>query len=174
MSDGTRRAPASQKPESRQDLPMFGDTRVTPAAKTPENTGAFRGAVVWGTTDRHGDQGHAADRGANRGDQAGMSLDPGYAPGGPAIRHHIAWLDALRFDWTRPAHRAVMWRRACRPRKGVPMTPRIQIVGRLPVELSRRVRAAAKQQRISLNAFLIAALTQALASPPGRRAKRGA
>ena len=40
------------------------------------------------------------------------------------------------------------------------MTPRIQIVGRLPVDLSRRVRAAATHQRVSLNAFLIAALSR--------------
>lgn len=53
------------------------------------------------------------------------------------------------------------------------MTPRIQIVGRLPAELNRRVRAAAKQQRVSLNAFLIAALTKAIeARAP--RAKAGA
>ena len=42
---------------------------------------------------------------------------------------------------------------------------RIQIVGRLPVELSRRVRAAAKKQKLSLNTFLIAALTRAVDSP---------
>ncbi len=42
------------------------------------------------------------------------------------------------------------------------MTARIQIVGRLPVALSRRVRAAAQQRHLSLNAFLIDALTQAL------------
>ena len=42
------------------------------------------------------------------------------------------------------------------------MKGRIQIVGRLPLELNRRVRAAAKQRQVSLNAFLIAALTQAL------------
>lgn len=42
------------------------------------------------------------------------------------------------------------------------MNDRIQIVGRLPVELNRRVRAAAKRQKVSLNAFLIDALTQAL------------
>ena len=42
------------------------------------------------------------------------------------------------------------------------MNGRIQIVGRLPVELSRRIRAAAKQRKMSLNAFLIEALTQAL------------
>jgi len=42
------------------------------------------------------------------------------------------------------------------------MKGRIQIVGRLPVELSRRVRATAKRRKVSLNAFLIEALTQAL------------
>ena len=54
------------------------------------------------------------------------------------------------------------------------MTPRIQIVGRLPVALSRRVRAAASQQLVSLNTFLIRALTQAVAAPPKPRAKTGA
>ena len=54
------------------------------------------------------------------------------------------------------------------------MTPRIQIVGRLPVDLSRRVRAAATQQRVSLNAFLIAALTRAVAERRAPRAKAGA
>ena len=54
------------------------------------------------------------------------------------------------------------------------MTPRIQIVGRLPVALSRRVRAAATQQQVSLNTFLVHALTQAVAMPPKRRAKTGA
>jgi predicted HicB family RNase H-like nuclease len=42
------------------------------------------------------------------------------------------------------------------------MNGRIQIVGRLPVALNRRVRAAAKRRKVSLNAFLIEALTQAL------------
>jgi predicted HicB family RNase H-like nuclease len=37
------------------------------------------------------------------------------------------------------------------------MKPRVQIVGRLPVELNRRVRAAAKRRKVSLNAFLIEA-----------------
>ena len=46
------------------------------------------------------------------------------------------------------------------------MKPRIQIVGRLPVDLNRRVRAAAKRQKVSLNTFLIEALTRAVASPP--------
>ena len=42
---------------------------------------------------------------------------------------------------------------------------RMQIVGRLPVELSRRVRAAAKKHKVSLNTFLIDALTRAVESP---------
>ena len=54
------------------------------------------------------------------------------------------------------------------------MTPRIQIVGRLPVALSRRGRAAAKQQQISLNTFLIQALTHAVAAPRPAHAKTGA
>jgi predicted HicB family RNase H-like nuclease len=54
------------------------------------------------------------------------------------------------------------------------MTPRIQIVGRLPVDLSRRVRASAQQPHVSLNAFLIAALTRAVAAPRARRTKAGA
>jgi predicted HicB family RNase H-like nuclease len=41
------------------------------------------------------------------------------------------------------------------------MQPRIQIVGRLPLELNRRVRAVAKRRNVSLNTFLIEALTQA-------------
>jgi predicted HicB family RNase H-like nuclease len=44
------------------------------------------------------------------------------------------------------------------------MNARIQIVGRLPVALNRRVRAAAQRRQVSLNAFLIEALTQALGS----------
>jgi predicted HicB family RNase H-like nuclease len=42
------------------------------------------------------------------------------------------------------------------------MNGRIQIVGRLPVELNRRVRAAATRRKVSVNAFLIEVLTQAL------------
>ncbi len=42
------------------------------------------------------------------------------------------------------------------------MKGRIQIVGRLPVDLNRRVRAAAKRRKVTLNALLIEALTQAL------------
>jgi len=44
------------------------------------------------------------------------------------------------------------------------MNGRIQIVGRLPVALHRRVRAAATRRKVSLNAFLIEALTRALDS----------
>lgn len=45
------------------------------------------------------------------------------------------------------------------------MTPRAQIVGRLPIELNRRVRAAAKRRKVSLSAFLIEALTRAVVAP---------
>ena len=45
------------------------------------------------------------------------------------------------------------------------MNARIQIVGRLPVELSRCVRAAATRRKVSLNTFLIEALTRAVAAP---------
>ena len=41
---------------------------------------------------------------------------------------------------------------------------RVQIVGRIPPELSRRVRAAAKRRQVSLNTFLTDALAQAVAS----------
>ncbi len=44
------------------------------------------------------------------------------------------------------------------------MNGRVQIVGRLPEELNRRVRAAAQKRKVSLNAFLIEALTQAVSS----------
>ena len=54
------------------------------------------------------------------------------------------------------------------------MTPRIQIVGRLPVALSRRVRAVAAQQRVSINTFLVTALTQAVAVPRKPHGKTGA
>ena len=54
------------------------------------------------------------------------------------------------------------------------MTPRIQIVGRLPVDLSRRVRAAAMHRRVSVNTFLIHALTQAVSAPRKPHAKTGA
>jgi len=53
------------------------------------------------------------------------------------------------------------------------MNGRIQIVGRLPVALHRRVRAAAKRQKVSLNAFLIEALTQALGSRRVAESKEG-
>ena len=46
------------------------------------------------------------------------------------------------------------------------MNGRIQIVGRLPVDLNRRVRAAAKRRKVSLNTFLIDALTHAVSRPP--------
>jgi len=51
------------------------------------------------------------------------------------------------------------------------MKGRVQIVGRLPVALSRRVRAAAKRRKVTLNTFLIEALTQAVDSPRGAEPK---
>ena len=45
------------------------------------------------------------------------------------------------------------------------MTARVQIVGRIPTELSRRVRAAAKRRKVSLNTFLVEALRHAVAAP---------
>jgi predicted HicB family RNase H-like nuclease len=48
---------------------------------------------------------------------------------------------------------------------------RIQIVGRLPEDLNRRVRATAKRRKVSLNAFLIEALTQAVGAPTPPRKK---
>ena len=45
------------------------------------------------------------------------------------------------------------------------MKTRVQIVGRIPGALSRRVRAAAKRRQVSLNTFLIEALAQAVADP---------
>ena len=46
------------------------------------------------------------------------------------------------------------------------MTARTQLVGRLPADLHRRVRAAAKRQKVSVNTFLIDALTRAVAAAP--------
>jgi predicted HicB family RNase H-like nuclease len=40
--------------------------------------------------------------------------------------------------------------------------PRVQIVGRIPSDLSRRVRALAKRRKVTLNALLIEALTIAV------------
>lgn len=39
---------------------------------------------------------------------------------------------------------------------------RIQIVGRIPSDLHRRVRAVAKRRKVTLNAFVIEALTAAV------------
>ena len=52
------------------------------------------------------------------------------------------------------------------------MEPKVQIVGRLPVELNRRVRAAAKHRSVSLNAFLIEALTKAVPTDAVRHVPR--
>jgi predicted HicB family RNase H-like nuclease len=54
------------------------------------------------------------------------------------------------------------------------MNTRIQIVGRIPRELSRRVRAAAKRRKVTLNAFVIAALAQAVVSPRRAAETKGA
>jgi hypothetical protein len=56
----------------------------------------------------------------------------------------------------------------------IEMNGRIQIVGRLPVELNRRVRAAAKRRKVSLNTFLIDALTHAVSMPPRVAESKGA
>ena len=48
------------------------------------------------------------------------------------------------------------------------------IVGRIPVELSRRVRAAAKRPQVSLTVFLTEALAQAVAGPRRSRETNGA
>jgi HicB family len=52
------------------------------------------------------------------------------------------------------------------------MEPKVQIVGRLPVELNRRVRAVAQKREISLNAFLVEALTKALPTDAVRHVPR--
>ena len=53
------------------------------------------------------------------------------------------------------------------------MNPRLQIVGRLPVDLSRRVRAAATRQQVSLHTFLIEALTRRRRPAATRRGEGG-
>ncbi len=53
------------------------------------------------------------------------------------------------------------------------MKGRVQIVGRLPVVLNRRVRAAATRRQVTLTAFLIEALTRAVGSRPAAE-KKGA
>jgi predicted HicB family RNase H-like nuclease len=45
------------------------------------------------------------------------------------------------------------------------MKPHVQIVGRVPLDVKRRLVAAAKRRRLSLNAYLIETLTQAVGSP---------
>ena len=51
---------------------------------------------------------------------------------------------------------------------------RVQIVGRIPGALSRRVRAAARRRKVSLNTFLIDALAQAVAGPRQAIENKGA
>jgi len=48
---------------------------------------------------------------------------------------------------------------------------RVQIVGRIPAVLRRRVRAAAKRRKLSLNAFLINALAHAVSRPQSSNPK---
>jgi hypothetical protein len=87
--------------------------------------------------------------------------------GPPRVRHRIAGMRASN-DSTGlvpPTERSCVSGHPARPHTWRhEMTGRIQIVGRLPVELNRRVRATAKQRQVSLNAFVIDALTQALGS----------
>jgi hypothetical protein len=93
------------------------------------------------------------------------SRGPRREAGTSRVRHRIACMHASRtFDLTVRGNRAVMCARASRPHPPLEasMKGRVQIVGRLPVELNRRVRAVAKKRKVSLNAFLIQALTQAL------------
>jgi hypothetical protein len=45
------------------------------------------------------------------------------------------------------------------------MKGRVPIVGRLPVALNRRVRAATTRRKVSVNTVLIDALTHAVAGP---------
>ena len=49
----------------------------------------------------------------------------------------------------------------------------VQIVGRIPGALSRRVRAAARRRKVSLNTFVIDALAQAVAGPRQAIENRG-
>src|SRR5712692_9283878 len=89
---------------------------------------------------------------------------PCRAAGTSPVRHRIACLHASRtLDLTVGGNRAVMCARASRPHppREASMKGRVQIVGRLPIDLNRRVRAVAKKRKVSLNAFLIEALTQA-------------
>ncbi len=44
-------------------------------------------------------------------------------------------------------------------------TTRVQIVGRIPADLNRRVRAVAKRRTLTVNALLIEALTAAVGGP---------
>ena len=90
------------------------------------------------------------------------------------IRPRMAGVPASRrFDSTPHANGAVMCQRAFRPHSHLEASikGRVQMVGRLPVDLSRRVRAAATQRNVSLNTFLIAALTHALGSRRGAEPK---
>ena len=83
----------------------------------------------------------------------------------PKVRPYLATAEASSDSTRLPAarERSCGCGPAARPHtRRTSMTRRVQIVGRLPVELSRRVRAAATQQKVSLNTYLIHALTDAV------------
>jgi hypothetical protein len=98
-------------------------------------------------------------------------------PGPTRVRHRLACTQASH-DSTRllaARERSCVGGHAARSHtRRHEMKGRIQIVGRLPVDLNRRVRAAAKQRKVSLNTFLIEALTHALGIPPRVAESKGA
>jgi hypothetical protein len=85
-------------------------------------------------------------------------------PGPPRVRPRIAGPPASH-DSTRLSaarERSCVDGPPARPQtRRQTMTGRIQIVGRRPVDRSRRVRAVAKRRKVRVHAFLIEALTQA-------------
>jgi hypothetical protein len=98
---------------------------------------------------------------ASHGPAASTSSQPGPTRVRPRIACTPASHDSTRLSAAR--ERSCVDGHPTRPpTRRQTMNGRIQIVGRLPVELSRRVRAAAKRRKVSLNAFLIEALAQAL------------
>jgi len=180
--------------------PISGDTSATQVENSPINRASICGAVVCGTA-ALGPLPGSGPRVAPQARTlpvarcacvrrtwahvGSLSGDVGAPSGTPTIRRKAGYSPRHRHS---PAHRlkeCTQIQLDSSPAQsghvdaGIPpahpegarMTPRIQIVGRLPVDLSRRVRAAAKQQRLSLNAFLIAALTKAVEAP---RTKTGA
>ena len=165
--------------------PIVGDTRVTHAENAPINRPSIAGAVVWWTADprRHvtaqvltapsrsigatgGNVGRRRPRVGLRGAHRRQSRR-GADQDAAAARFAITSPACMHSDSTGlvpDTERSCVGGHAARV-KETRMKPQIQIVGRLPVELSRRVRAAATKQKISLNQFLIEALTRAVADP---------